>query len=131
MWAFPNKSIPNPAIKVIAIDFDGTLHDGSYPGIGVPDLDLINALRYTRACGHEIILNTCRTGTLLDEAVLWCAKHKLHFNYVNENSRRRIAEYGGDCRKISADLYIDDRNAGHSMDAVLMRLSQICSGNDE
>lgn len=28
----------------------------------------------------------------------------------NENLPERIAQYGGDCRKISADYYFDDKN---------------------
>jgi hypothetical protein len=32
------------------------------------------------------------------------------FDAYNENLPERIAEYGGDCRKISADFYVDDKN---------------------
>jgi hypothetical protein len=34
----------------------------------------------------------------------------LVFDAYNENLPERIAEYGGDCRKISADFYADDKN---------------------
>jgi len=36
----------------------------------------------------------------------------IFFDYYNENSDRKIQEYG-DCRKIGADLYIDDKNFGY------------------
>ena len=55
-----------------------------------------------------MILYTCREGDLLREAVDWCKAHGLEFDAVNENLPERIALYGGDCRKISADAYLDD-----------------------
>lgn len=49
------------------------------------------------------------TRNYLTEAVNWCAEHDLVFDLVNANCDARIQTYGGDCRKLSADLYIDDR----------------------
>ena len=57
-----------------------------------------------------MILNTCRQGKRLEEALTWCAAHGIEFDAVNENLKERIDQYGGDCRKISADYYIDDLN---------------------
>ena len=31
------------------------------------------------------------------------------FDYINENVPERIQRYGLDCRKIGADIYLDDR----------------------
>lgn len=33
----------------------------------------------------------------------------LAFDYYNENCKEVIEQYGGDCRKIVADFYFDDR----------------------
>jgi hypothetical protein len=33
----------------------------------------------------------------------------IHFDYYNENPKDKIDMYG-DCRKIGADFYIDDKN---------------------
>ena len=42
-------------------------------------------------------------------AVLWCAGFGLYFDAVNKNVPERVALYGTDSRKVSADVYIDDR----------------------
>lgn len=99
--------IPEP--QIIAVDFDGTLCQDEYPGIGVGNLALIRQLKGAQRAGDKVILNTCRMGDRLTEAVKWCRNHGLIFDAVNENLPERIAKYGGDCRKISADLYIDDK----------------------
>ena len=46
----------------------------------------------------------------MDHAVEWCKKHGLAFDAVNENLPEVIALYGNDSRKVSADLYIDDKS---------------------
>jgi len=94
---------------VVAVDFDGTLCKNEYPKIGDPRIITFAAVQTLQENGATIILHTCRTGKLLDEAVAWCAERGLIFDYINENDPARIAQYGGDCRKISADLYIDDK----------------------
>jgi hypothetical protein len=95
---------------VMKVDFDGTLCVDQYPGIGVANRRFINDLIDARRNGHKIILDTCRTGNLLDEAVRWCKAHGLEFDAVNKNLPERTAEFGGDCRKISADFGFDDRS---------------------
>jgi hypothetical protein len=97
---------------IIAIDFDGTISRGPYPAInGLQPLaaNTINALALQ---GHFIIINTCRNGDLLAEAVNFLRASGIHFDLVNENNPESIAEYGGNTRKIFAHVYIDDRNLG-------------------
>ena len=99
---------------IIAVDFDGTLCRNAYPRIGEPRVTMINFLKNAQrkngpdAC--KIILWTCRTGDLLAEAVEWCETMGLKFDAVNENLPEIVEEFGGDSRKIYADVYIDDRN---------------------
>lgn len=99
---------------IIAVDFDGTLCENAYPRIGEPKVTMIDFLKRAHrrhgpdAC--KIILWTCRTGDLLDEAVEWCKTMGLKLDAVNENLPEIIEEFGGDTRKIYADVYIDDRN---------------------
>lgn len=96
--------------QVIAVDFDGTLCRNAWPCIGSANHRLIRLLKERkREPSVKLILWTCREGEQLREAVQWCAAHGLAFDAVNENLPERIAQYGGDCRKVSADLYIDDR----------------------
>jgi hypothetical protein len=96
--------------QVVAVDFDGTLCTNKWPEIGPANRRLIEMLkRRKRERGVRLILWTCRTGEQLEAAIRWCAEHGLTFDAVNENLPERVAQYGGDCRKVSADLYIDDR----------------------
>lgn len=94
---------------IYGVDFDGTLCESIYPGIGAPNLALIEHLRKRRQQGNKIILWTCRDGERLLEAVDWCWEHGLAFDAVNENLPEMIEWYGSDCRKIFADVYIDDK----------------------
>lgn len=96
---------------IIAVDFDGVLCEKKFPAIGAPNRKLIAHLVNLRINGAKIILWTCRNGSLLDDAVLWCNKQGLSFDAVNENLQENIEQYGGDTRKIFAHVYIDDQNA--------------------
>lgn len=101
--------------KIIAVDFDGTLCDERWPGVGMPNWKVISYLKYEQEMGAKIILWTCRTGELLKQAVEWCEKIELHFDAVNENLPEAIKRFGGDSRKIFADEYIEDK-ANHSFE---------------
>lgn len=94
---------------VIAVDFDGTLCDHRFPGMGEPHWDVIKALIKLRAAGHKLILWTCREGDNLTAALQWSHQHGLDFDAVNENLTESIRACGGaDPRKIFADIYLDD-----------------------
>ena len=97
--------------KTIAVDFDGTLCVSEWPKIGAPNTALIDQLKLEQKNGAVIILWTCREGRLLKEAVKWLKGQGLTCNYVNRNSPERIRMYKSDCRKIGADVYIDDHAA--------------------
>ena len=56
------------------------------------------------------IINSCRAGAAEDAMRQWLAEHLPGcIDYINENDPKRCARFGGDCRKISADVYIDDK----------------------
>lgn len=94
---------------VIAVDFDGTLAVTDYPKIVKPISQTISLIRYYKDRGATIILWTCREGEYLQQAVDWCKENNVPIDYINENAPHRIAEWGNDCRKVGADLYIDDK----------------------
>lgn len=100
--------------RVIAVDFDGTLCISNWPKIGTPNTELIEQLKEERKNGAAVILFTCREGRLLKDAVKWCGDQGLAFDAVNRNLKERIRAYKMDPRKISADVYIDDRSAAFS-----------------
>lgn len=95
--------------KIFAVDFDGTLCDGAYPGIGEPHTEMIESVKKLRQDGHKIILWTCREGDDLEKAVSWCADQGLTFDAVNDNLEETKQWFGGNSRKIVADFYIDDK----------------------
>lgn len=94
---------------IYAVDFDGTLCESNFPEIGEPNKTLISRLIKRKNKGHKIILWTCRVGERLREAVDWCKQFGLEFDAVNENLPEIVAEWGGESRKIFADVYIDDK----------------------
>lgn len=94
---------------VVAVDFDGTLARTMYPTILEPKKDMIEYCKELKADGAILILWTCRKGQHLEEAVTFCRSHGLEFDYVNENTPQVIELFGGDSRKICADIYIDDK----------------------
>lgn len=95
--------------KIIAVDFDGTLVKDEYPKIGSPNIKLINKLRRLSK-NNTLILWTCRTGDKLKEAVEFCLLCDLQFDYINENSKEILEKYNNvDSRKITADIYLDDK----------------------
>lgn len=95
--------------KIIAVDFDGTLCERKYPDTGAPITPVIEYVKERKAAGDIIILWTCRVGEYLKNAVEWCKRQGLTFDYINENAPERVRQYGGDTRKISADEDIDDK----------------------
>ena len=96
--------------KIIAVDFDGTLCEDKYPEIGKENYAVLSYILCEQIDGAKIILWTCRRGELLDNAIEWCKKWGLIFDAVNENLPEFIEKFGGDTRKIFADIYIDDRS---------------------
>lgn len=94
---------------MIAVDFDGTLCVNKYPLIGKPKKRVIRRVLREQSKGAKIILWTCRGGDTLRQALDWCNEQGLYFDAVNENLPERIKHFNNDCRKIGADLYIDDK----------------------
>lgn len=97
------------AAPIIAVDFDGTLCVNKWPEIGPAKEHVLAILRGEQHRGARLILWTNRTGALLAEAVEWCSGHGLTFDAVNENLPEIIERYGSDSRKITADVYLDDK----------------------
>lgn len=95
---------------IIAVDFDGVLiPNGHWPGVGEPNDALIEWLKFSRAIGIKVILWTNRTGKALQAAVEFCKKYGLEFDAVNDNIPEVMAQFGENSRKITADLYLDDK----------------------
>lgn len=97
---------------IFGIDFDGTIVEANYPSIGVLKPNAKKIINQLFDEGHEIIINTCRAGIFEGDAYKFLAENGIQYTFVNSNLPRLIQEFGQDCRKISADLYIDDKQLG-------------------
>lgn len=96
-------------MKIIAVDFDNTLSLGAkYPNVGMPNMELFQYLINFQRRGNVIILWTCRSGKPLEDAVEYCKRYGLTPDYVNENHPNIVNSFGGDTRKVFANLYIDN-----------------------
>jgi len=95
----------------IAVDFDGTIVENKYPGIGKPMLFAFETLLQLQKEGNLLILWTFRAGKRLEEAVEFCSKNGLEFYAINRNYPEEEFDQSIS-RKIDADIYIDDKNLG-------------------
>ena len=95
----------------IAVDFDGTIVENQYPGIGPEKIFAIATLIEIQKQGHQLILWTCRSGKELNDAVEFCRNRGLIFYAVNQDYPEEVFDNSGS-RKVDADIYIDDKNLG-------------------
>lgn len=98
--------------KKLAIDFDGTIVEDAYPGIGKAKIFAFETLKRLQSEGYRLILWTYRSGQHLEEAVEFCRKNGLEFYAINSSFEGEIFNGDEQSRKIDADLFIDDRNLG-------------------
>lgn len=100
---------------VIAVDFDGTLCQTSFPKIlkqTKQQKKLLSNLIQLKKKGHKLVLWTCRGDNkkypALKDAISWCKKKGLIFDSINKNikGQKKLSGYSP---KIMADIYIDDK----------------------
>lgn len=98
---------------ILAIDFDGTIVSDCFPEIGEPLIFAVESLLKLKQNGNQLILWTCRTDlperAYLTEAVEFCRALGIEFDAVNDNLPTAPFIEKGNCRKIFADFYIDDK----------------------
>jgi len=97
---------------IIAVDFDGTLHDGHWPDIGNPKYFSVEVMQRLKADGHYLIIWTCREGERQTEMINWLIGQGIPFDRVNDHKPESVELYGCNSRKVYAHLYIDDKQVG-------------------
>jgi len=97
---------------IIAIDFDGTICQNEFPKVGELIPDAARVIKQLKLDGHTIIINTCRCGDQVLDAVNFLQRHKIPFDVFNDNDPINVEKYGSNSRKVYAHCYIDDRNIG-------------------
>ena len=99
-------------MAIIVIDFDGTIVRDKYPFIGEVYHNAPQVIARLRLKGHKVIINTCRSGRFEEEAKIVLQRAGIAYDAINENLPEVIEQYHSDTRKISGDVYIDDKNLG-------------------
>lgn len=100
-------------MKVFAVDFDGTLYLGPYPGISNEfNLPLINKIMEIQNSDVDTrwILWTCRNAEDLEIAISALRQFPIHWDAINDNIEEIKALWRSNPRKIFADYYIDDKS---------------------
>jgi len=101
--------------KIVAVDFDGTLCEETFPEIGTPNYVALYTMIKFRKNGGKVILWTCRTDQYLLDAINFCYEHGLQFDAVNRNDPDHLKEWlkahpdSSTSPKPYADMYIDDK----------------------
>lgn len=100
--------------EILAVDFDDTIaisrfnEEKKETDIVGYNERVVSFVKGFKANGGKVILNTCRHDHSLEVAVEYCKSLGLEFDKVNENLDEEV-EMFGDCRKIFADYYLDDK----------------------
>jgi ribonucleotide monophosphatase NagD (HAD superfamily) len=97
---------------IYGIDFDGTIVEEAWPAIGALKPEAAAFIRELQKRGDKWILITMREGEKLQEALEFLAIHDLRPDAVNDNLPELCEAFKNNPRKIYADIYIDDHNAG-------------------
>ena len=99
-------------MTIYAIDFDGTIVENKFSDIGPANPEAIEFIKALQERGDKWILYTMREGDYLMQAVDWLAFRGLHPDAVNDNLPEMKEFYKNNPRKVFANVYIDDHNAG-------------------
>lgn len=111
---------------IIAIDFDGTIVEHTFPTVGPPVPHAIEVMKKLQAAGHKLILYTMRSDKdtpnhgkgeilstdgekFLTQAVEYCRNNGIDFWAVNNNPDQHTWTISP---KVYANLYIDDAALG-------------------
>lgn len=97
---------------IISIDFDGTIVSNKFPAIGEMMPDAARVVINLKNDGHVIIINTCRCGDELTDAINFLLASGIPFDRINDNALCHSSKFPTNSRKVYADCYIDDHNLG-------------------
>jgi hypothetical protein len=98
---------------IVAVDFDGTLVKGKFPGIGALNQYAVDKLTgLHNKSDLRIIVWTCRVGLSEKMAKNYLEKIAFPFETINKNvvDMTRYLGLTALTRKVYADYYIDDHN---------------------
>lgn len=91
---------------IIAVDFDGTIHDFHNQGLSINDT--IDLLRKCKEQGHTIIIFTCREEKDYDYIEKYMKEKNIPYDGINCNAKG-LEFFNGKNRKIYYNILLDDR----------------------
>jgi predicted peroxiredoxin len=106
---------------IIAMDYDDTLVNKSFPEKGIPNVPVVEKTLEFCKYGAEVVLWTCREGKMLQEAVEMCKEMGIKLAAINKSApsqvirqKEQMEKYGETygLTKIFANIYVDDRAHG-------------------
>lgn len=105
------------APRTIAVDFDGTICNFAFPGIGAPKEGVAQALSTLKALGFHILIYSCRTchwhydifGGDPSQPVMERERVKQMIAFLDQHSIPYDEVDDGSKGKPLADYYIDDK----------------------
>jgi hypothetical protein len=103
-----NGNLKNSGGIIIALDFDGTVVAHEYPKVG-QDIGAVPVLKKLVENGHQLILNTMRSGHELGDAIDWFEGNDIKLYSVGFNPTQANWTSSSKCY---AELYIDDAALG-------------------
>lgn len=102
--------------RILVVDFDNTIAYSEYPAIIDEVPYAIETIKMLQAQGDIIILSICREGQYLADALQWLSDKGFTPDLVNDNYPYGKYYHYGNCRKISGDIVIDDKNDNYKVD---------------
>lgn len=95
---------------IIALDFDDTIVKSKFPEIVRGKRLAKWAINKLHKSGlFYIIIWTCRSDEHEGQVYSYLTENKINFDSINRQHPLLMKHYNDDTRKISADIYIDDR----------------------
>ena len=107
-----NHKMSEKRPTIYAIDFDGTIVCNKWPDIGEGVPEVMAFIGQIQQRGDKWILWTMRESERLEQALSWLAVHGLFPNAINDNLPELQKAFKNNPRKVFANVYIDDHNAG-------------------
>lgn len=97
--------------KYIAIDFDGTItHYAPHPELGEIREEAVRVIKRIRDEGGKICIWTCRCDDDEQRVIDYLARHGIEYDIFNEPFEDMCSFFGGNPRKVCAEIYIDDKS---------------------
>lgn len=114
---------------VVAVDFDGTIVEDEWPNIGPLKPYCKEALYYLKhVLNCDIVIWTCRDKEL-PQAIEFLKQNNVEYDSINCNcpNIQKMWPDSPDCRKVFADIYIDDRSYHYSCGLDSINWIDICN----